>query len=282
MKIKVVAGLSCSGKTEAIKILENRGYYVVDNLPFDMLNDFILFCREKSDKFSNFAVSLDLVTRETILKIDELMEIKNKNDVEIIFIEASPNTIVKRLKELRRPLLLAQSMDTLESIKLEKNKLKVFRENADYVVDTTKLSVNEFRNSLNDILNEDFKSKKTSILIKSFGFKNGVPIDADIIFDTRFLPNPFYVEDLKRKTGYDKEVRDYVMSFDSSKEYFYKILDIIRFILPEYSKEGRAQFILAIGCTGGKHRSVTFSVLLKDELKKLGFDVELYNRDIDS
>jgi len=283
MNFKIVTGLSGAGKSQAIKAFEDKGYYCVDNLPPQLFEKFAELFESSIDGINNIAMGIDIRGGEFFENI--FMGLENLkiggHDVKIIYLEADDATLVKRFKETRRSHPMAQDRGILEGIEKEKEKMKFIRKKADYIINTSNLNISEFKQQLNIILEEDNDSKSLRIYIKSFGFKNGIPLDADMVFDTRFLPNPYYVRELKKFTGNDIVIREYVMSFEESREYYHKIKDIIKFMVPLCDKEGRNQLIIAIGCTGGHHRSVTFANELSRELSSEGFNVKLHHREID-
>jgi UPF0042 nucleotide-binding protein len=283
MNFKIVTGLSGAGKSQAIKAFEDKGYYCVDNLPPQLFEKFAELFENSLDGINNIAMGIDIRGGEFFENI--FMGLENLkiggHDVKIIYLEADDPTLVKRFKESRRSHPMAQDRGILEGIAKEKEKMKFIREKADYIINTSNLNISEFKQRLNIILEENNDSKSLRIYIKSFGFKNGIPLDADMVFDTRFLPNPYYVRELKKFTGNDAVIREYVMSFEESREYYHKIKNIIKFMVPFCDKEGRNQLIIAIGCTGGHHRSVTFANELSRELSSEGFNVKLHHREID-
>ena len=283
MNFKIVTGLSGAGKSQAIKAFEDKGYYCVDNLPPQLFEKFAELFENSLDGINNIAMGIDIRGGEFFENIFIGLEnLKSGgHDVKILYLEADAETLVKRFKESRRSHPMAQDKGILEGIVKERDKMKFVREKADYIINTSNLNISEFKQRLNIILEEDNDSKSLRLYIKSFGFKNGIPLDADMVFDTRFLPNPYYVKDLKKFTGNDKVIREYVMSFDESREYYDKIKDIIKFMLPLCDKEGRNQLIVGVGCTGGHHRSVTFANLLYEELSLEGLIVKIHHREID-
>ncbi|MBN2897132.1 MAG: RNase adapter RapZ [Clostridia bacterium] len=283
MNFKIVTGLSGAGRSQAMKAFEDRGYYCIDNLPPQLFSTFADLCEANRDDISNVALVID--TRGGVFFEDLFQGLERLRErghsVEIIFLETKEEILIKRFKEARRSHPMNPQGGLLEGIELEKKKLKEVREKSDYVIDTSYYNLSEFKQKLSSILDEVAPVDGMSIYIKSFGFKKGIPIDADMVFDTRFLPNPYYIEELRHLTGNDQEIRDYVMSSDVSQKYFNHICDMVKFIIPQCMKEGRSQLIVGIGCTGGHHRSVTFAVLLERELKSLGFNVKVHHRELD-
>lgn len=285
MRFVIVTGLSGAGKSTAMKIMEDLGYYCVDNLPIMLINKFMDMAKGMAkENVSKFALGVDIRSGEAILELDAIIDnIKNSGtQCEIMFLEANDATIIKRYKESRRAHPLTQMGRMDEGIKREREMLGFLRKKADYIIDTDTMLVKELRAELEKIFVDNKEFKNMFINVTSFGFKFGVPTDADLIFDVRFLPNPYYVEELREHTGNEKIVNDFVMNSEVSVEFFEKLKDMITFLLPNYIAEGKNQLVISIGCTGGKHRSVTIANMLYDELKKLdGYGVKKTHRDVD-
>lgn len=282
MQFLIVTGLSGSGKSCAMNILEDIGFYCIDNLPPQLISKFVDVCRD--GKYDKIALAVDIRSGEMFSEevINSIEEMKKEHfDVKILYLESGNDVIIKRYKETRRKHPLDSEFDgSLEkAVAYERTKLNCLREIADYYIDTSYLKssqlkesiVNLFLNSLNDSL---------SIKVTSFGFKYGSSAEADLVFDVRCLPNPFYIPELKHLTGRDEEVRNYVMGFEQSVKLFDKLKDLISFLIPMYISEGKSQLVIAFGCTGGKHRSVTFAELMSDFLEKEGYTVHKTHRDI--
>ncbi len=282
MQFLIVTGLSGSGKSCAMNILEDIGFYCIDNLPPQLISKFVDVCRD--GKYDKIALAVDIRSGEMFSEevINSIEEMKKEHfDVKILYLESGNDVIIKRYKETRRKHPLDSEFDgSLEkAVAYERTKLNCLREIADYYIDTSYLKssqlkesiVNLFLNSLNDSL---------SIKVTSFGFKYGSSAEADLVFDVRCLPNPFYIPELKHLTGRDEEVRNYVMGFEQSVKLFDKLKDLISFLIPMYISEGKSQLVIAFGCTGGKHRSVTFAELMSDYLEKEGYTVHKTHRDI--
>lgn len=283
MNFKIVTGLSGAGRSQAMKAFEDRGYYCIDNLPPQLFTTFAELCETNGDDINNVALVIDTrggtFFESLFTGLERLKE--RGHFVEIIFLETKDEVLIKRFKEARRSHPMNPDGGLLEGIALEKKKLKEVREHADYIIDTSHLNLSEFKQKLSGILDDEHHELTMNVYIKSFGFKKGIPIDADMVFDTRFLPNPYYIEELRHLTGNDQVIRDYVMGFDVSKAYFDHIEKMVSFMVPQCIKEGRSQLILGIGCTGGHHRSVTFAVLLESALKAKGYSVKLNHRELD-
>lgn len=282
--IYIITGLSGSGKSTVMKVLEDKDFYCIDNIPPLLV---ISFCNMSNcflDLPSNIAFGIDARSENFLLDLSQLLEYFKNNTLvklKLIFIDANTNILIKRYKETRRrhPLFTTLNDDIEILFKKERCLLDYAKKNADIIVDTTTFSIKDLKNYIYERV--IFDTDCLSVHICSFGFKFGIPIGADIVFDVRCLANPYYIDELKQKTGLDESVRDYVMDREESIILFDKLKDLILFSLPLYQKEGKTQFEIAIGCTGGKHRSVTFTELLYEEIKKNGFDVSKLHRDID-
>ena len=282
MQFVIVTGLSGSGKSCAMNVLEDIGFYCIDNLPPQLISKFVEICRDGNMSKVALAVDIrsgEMFSKEVIRSIEEMKE--EHFDVKVLYLESSNDVIIKRYKETRRKHPLGNDFDgSLEkAVAYERTKLDCLREVADYYIDTSYLKSSQLKES---IVNLFLKKSSDSILVKvmSFGFKYGSSAEADLVFDVRCLPNPFYIPELKTLTGRDEEVRDYVMGFEQSKELLRKLEDLIGFLVPMYIREGKSQLVIAFGCTGGKHRSVTFAELTAAYLESLGYDVVKTHRDI--
>ena len=282
MRFVIVTGMSGGGKSTALKMLEDVGFYCVDNLPVSLINKFVELIATPDSEISKVALGLDVRTAQSFSKVEEVLtHLKECGYVfEILFMEASESTLIKRYKESRRvhPLNLDGRVE--DGVRRERKILEGIRKKSDYVIDTTRLLTRELKEELDRIFikNEEYNSLIITIL--SFGFKNGIPGDADLVFDVRFLPNPYYIDELKHKTGNDQEVRDYVMRFQEAGEFLDRLTDMMNFLIPAYVKEGKYQLVVAIGCTGGKHRSVTLARELYGRLKDKGnYGLRLSHRD---
>jgi len=284
MRFVIVTGMSGGGKATALKMLEDAGYFCVDNLPIPLITGFMELIDQPTTEYTKVALGLDVRGGVNFSDTEAMLEsLKNiGHSYEILFMNASDEVLVKRYKETRRNHPMAEIGDRLEDgIKREREILSGILGKADYVIDTSNLLTRDLKTELDKIFvdNESYNSLIVSVL--SFGFKNGIPSDADLVFDVRFLPNPFYIEELKRKTGLDKEVRDYVMSFPEAGEFLDKCVDMLDFLLPNYVKEGKYKLVVAIGCTGGKHRSVTLANALYERMKDRGqYGLTLSHRDV--
>ena len=285
MRFVVVTGMSGGGKRTALKMLEDAGYYCVDNLPVSLVERFMELISMPDSEINKVALGMDVRTDQSFQDATRILrELREKGyDFEILFMDADEQALIKRYKETRRIHPLASDGRVEEGIRTEREILENIRRTADYVIDTSNLLTRELKEELDRIFvnNEDYNSLMVTIM--SFGFKNGIPADADLVFDVRFLPNPFYIDEMRTKTGKDPEVRDYVMSFQESRDFLEKLTDMLLFLIPNYVKEGKYRLVVAIGCTGGKHRSVTLANALFEEMKDQGeYGLKLYHRDINN
>ncbi len=283
MRFVFVTGMSGSGKRTAMKILEDVGYFCVDNLPVPLIRKFIDLAFNSMGDIDKVALGVDIRSGD-LIEVDSIIDsIKlNGQKCEILFLESSDEMLIKRFKETRRshPLVVEGRVD--EGISQERNLLAFLKKKADYIIDTDLLLVKELRAELEKIFVDNRKFSNLYINILSFGFKYGIPTDSDLVFDVRFMPNPFYIDDLKRKTGNDEEVRKFVMDSPVSNEFLVKLIDMIEFLIPNYVSEGKNQLVISIGCTGGKHRSVTISNKLFEYLKTKGeYGIKVTHRDIE-
>lgn len=287
MRFVIVTGMSGGGKRTALKMLEDMGFFCVDNLPIPLLEKFVELIAMPNKEISKVALGLDVRTDQSFSdaenSLEKLKQIGYK--YEILFMEASDNVLIKRYKESRRmhPLASYEGGRVEDGIHKERAVLADMRKRADYVIDTSNLLTRELKVELDRIFlkNEEYNSLMINVM--SFGFKNGIPSDADLVFDVRFLPNPFYIDELKHSTGNDKPVQDYVMSFPEAETFLNKLTDMLLFLIPNYVKEGKYQLVVGIGCTGGKHRSVTLANELYKRLKNKGnYGLTIQHRDVKS
>lgn len=283
MRFVVVTGMSGGGKSTAMRMLEDAGFYCVDNLPVPLIEKFVELIAVPGGEVRKVALGLDVRADQSFGEAQEILEKLKKNGYvfEILFMEAGDQTLLKRYKETRRMHPLSPDGRIEDGIKKERAILKTIRNKSDYVIDTSNLLTRELKEELDRIFvrNEEYHNLMVTVL--SFGFKHGIPADADLVFDVRFLPNPFYIDELKHKTGNDKEVQDYVMSFPEAHTFIDKLADMIEFLIPNYIKEGKYQLVIGIGCTGGKHRSVTLANKLYERLRnKSGYGIKIAHRDM--
>ena len=283
MRFVVVTGMSGSGKRTAMKMLEDVGFYCVDNLPVPLIEKFVELVATPNGEINKVALGLDVRADQPFGDAQRILDKLRENGYlfEILFLEASDSVLLKRYKETRRMHPLSPDGRVEEGMHKERDILQGIKKKANYVIDTSNLLTRELKEEIDHIFvrNEEYNSLMVTIL--SFGFKNGIPADADLVYDVRFLPNPFYIDELKHKTGNDKEVQDYVMSFSEASVFLDKLADMLDFLIPNYVKEGKHQLVIGIGCTGGKHRSVPLANELYAKMKDRGnYGTKLYQRDI--
>lgn len=284
MRFVIVTGLSGAGKSTAIKMLEDVGYYCVDNLPIPLIPKLAELLLEPGREIKKIALGLDIRSGQNVSELEKAVSGLDRSGIsyEILFLEANDGALVKRYKETRRSHPLAADGRVDEGIEKERNRLAVLKERAEYIIDTSRMLTRELKNELNKIFVDNREYKNLYVTIVSFGFKYGIPNDADLVFDVRFLPNPYYMEELRAKTGNDREVRNYVMESEKAKEFLQKLKEMVAFLIPNYVAEGKHQLVIAIGCTGGKHRSVTFANELFEELAdREGYGIKKEHRDIE-
>ena len=285
MKLVIVTGMSGAGKTVALKMMEDMGYFCVDNLPIPLIEKFAELALGNNQGLSNqVALGIDIRSGQELPLLDKILQRWRTDGIpfEILFLDASDEVLLKRYKETRRMHPLAESGRVEQGITLERERLAFLKKQADYIIDTSQLLTRELKQELDKIFIQNREFKNLMITVLSFGFKYGIPSDADLVFDVRFLPNPFYIDELKYLTGNDRGVQDYVMSFPEAGIFLDKLTDLLRFLIPNYIKEGKYQLVVAIGCTGGKHRSVTLANELYRKLRnrEAKYGVSLSHRDI--
>lgn len=282
MRFVIVTGMSGGGKSITLKMLEDLGFYCVDNLPVPLIEKFLELIVTPGSEITKVALGLDVRADQSFNDVQKVLEkLKAQGYVfEVLFMDASDAVLIKRYKETRRVHPLSPEGRIEDGVARERKILEDMKKKADYVIDTSNLLTRELKEEMDRIfvLNEEYNSLMVTIL--SFGFKNGIPADADLVFDVRFLPNPFYIDELKHQTGNDKAVQDYVMSFPEASDFMEKLVDMLKFLIPNYVKEGKYQLVVGIGCTGGRHRSVTLANELYARMKDQGnYGLKLYHRD---
>jgi len=285
MDFVILTGLSGAGKTNALHAMEDIGFYCVDNLPPLLLETFYDLCENSTDKrMKKVAVAVDVRSGEMFTEIPDVLSrirVEGKR-FKVLFVDAKPDILLKRYKETRRkhPLLDKMASGTVEdAVKLEYELMKSVKEMADYVIDTTYMGPQQLRERVN-IVFAGGSDDSLLVTFMSFGFKHGIPLGADLIFDVRCLQNPFYIKELKPLTGLDEAVREYVMNFDTSKEYLRRVADLLDFTIPLYRQEGKSELVIGIGCTGGRHRSVVMARLLNAHLIENNQRSAIHHRDI--
>ena len=285
MRFVIVTGVSGAGKTAALKMLEDMGYFCVDNLPIPLVPRLGELLMVPSTEINKIALGLDVRSGQSFSEMETALSKLDamKISYEVLFLDASDNVLVKRYKETRRTHPLAGPDRIDQGIRRERKELEFLRKRSTWLIDTSRMLTRELKKEINRIFVENKEYKNLYITVLSFGFKYGIPSDADLVFDVRFLPNPYYIEELRPKSGNDSEVRDYVMNNEKAGEFLEKLVDMIRFLIPNYIAEGKTQLVIAVGCTGGKHRSVTlanelFRVLQKEEVD---YGIKIEHRDIE-
>ncbi len=269
MRFVVVTGMSGGGKSTALRMLEDAGFYCVDNLPVSLIEKFVELIAAPGGEVTKVALGLDVRADQAFAGAQRVLEKLRDNGYafEILFMEANDRTLLKRYKETRRVHPLSPGGRIEDGIVREREILDDIRKKSDYVIDTSNLLTRELKEELERIFLQNEEYNNLMVTILSFGFKYGIPADADLVFDVRFLPNPFYIDELKHQTGNDREVQDYVMGFPEAHIFIEKLADMVEFLIPNYIKEGKYQLVIGIGCTGGKHRSVTLANKLYEQMK---------------
>ena len=283
MEILIISGLSGAGKSRAASFLEDMGFYIVDNMPAAMILKFAEFCAGGSQCYDKVALVYDVRTSNSPTELFDVLDtLKHSGVCSLLFLEAEPETIIKRYKETRRRHPLMKQADSLEKAVLEeKDMMAPLRQRADYIIDTTHLSTAQLRGELLRNFGSGAAEKEgMTVSVTSFGFKHGLPMEADLVFDVRFMPNPYYIQELREKTGLDRAVSDYVFSFQQTHDYMAKLRDLLAFTLPLYAEEGKTELVIAIGCTGGHHRSVAVTHALAADIRDLGYRVRENHRDM--
>lgn len=285
MRLVIVTGMSGAGKTAALKMLEDMGFYCVDNLPISLVGKFAELVESSSGDIKSGALGIDVRSGEELSQLESTLNSldKLKFPYEILFLDASDEILIKRYKETRRSHPLARIERLDRGIAKERDKLKFLKKRADYILDTSKLLTRELKEELEKIFLEHGRFSSLFVTVLSFGFKYGIPSDADLVFDVRFLPNPYYDDSLRYHTGNEKEVQDFVKQGGTADIFLDKLYNMTDFLLPYYIREGKNQLVIAVGCTGGKHRSVTIANMLHEKLKShrdIGLKIE--HRDIEN
>lgn len=284
MRLVIVTGLSGAGKSTALKMLEDARYFCVDNLPIPLVSKFVsLMAGMQGEDVQNAVIGIDARSGRSLRELEQVLDQLSESgyEFEILFLDAEDRVLVKRYKESRRshPLSMYGRVD--EGIRQEREKMHFLKERADYIIDTTHLLARELKKEVNRIFVDNGKFGNMVISVLSFGFKYGIPDDADLVFDVRFLPNPYYIDELRPHTGMDDDVYGYVMDSPAAGEFADKLTDMIRFLIPNYVKEGKTSLVIAIGCTGGRHRSVTLARVLHERLQETAeYGIRLEHRDI--
>lgn len=283
MRFVIVTGMSGAGKSTALNTLEDRGYFCVDNLPIQLIKRFAEIAYGEDTDINNVAIGVDIRSGVYLEQLSECLRTLKEAQFhyEILFLDSNDDVLIRRYKETRRNHPLARNGRIEDGIKEERSRIAFLRKEAEYIIDTTSLLTRELKAELDKIFIENAKYNNFIISIVSFGFKYGIPKDADMVFDVRFLPNPYYDLELRKLTGNDEAIRDFVMQYDEAKEFLNKIVDLLEFLIPNYIKEGKNGLVIGIGCTGGKHRSVTLANGIFSEVQTMPYSVRIEHRDIE-
>jgi UPF0042 nucleotide-binding protein len=282
LRVVIITGLSGSGKSTALRALEDVGFFCVDNLPVILLPKFLSITTSSSPEIKQVAMVMDLRERSFLDKYQRIFTgLKEKGyKIEILFLESSDDSLLHRFSETRRIHPLSERGLIMEGILIEREKLSSLKKMADRIIDTTSVNVHQLKDIVQSHFLPSCRQKKMAINITSFGYRYGLPVDADLVFDVRFLPNPYFVENLKNYDGHNADVQDYVLHKKESKEFLKKILDLMNLLIPLYEKEGKVRLNIAMGCTGGKHRSVVMANKLDSYFSSKKYMVNLNHRDI--
>lgn len=283
MRFVIVTGLSGAGKTQATRTLEDLGYFCVDNLPPKLIPKFAEACMQSGGSIEKVALVIDI--RGGVFFDDFFESIKylkdNEFEYEILFLEATDEVLIKRFKETRRSHPLSPDGRVLTGITLERDKLREIKNAADMIIDTSKYEIRHLREKINEYYGDaTYPEKQLTVTVLSFGFKYGIPVDSDLVFDVRFIPNPFYIPELKKYSGNDEPVKDYVLKQSETQTFLEKLMDMLRYLIPNYIKEGKRQLIISIGCTGGRHRSVAIANELYERLNAENYNSKIEHRDV--
>lgn len=285
MTFLIVTGMSGAGKSTVIKILEDIGFFCVDNMPSELIPKFAEICFNSNSEFNKVALGVDIRGgKEQFEHLFRLLdgEKEHNYDYKVLYLDASDPVLIKRFKETRRKHPLGDSDRIMDIISAERAYLEEAKTRADFIIDTSKILPRQLKEEIQSIFIEGKQIQSLSIMVTSFGFKYGIPNDSDLVFDVRFIPNPFYITELKEHTGNEACIQDYVMQWDESKEFLNKLDDMVNFLIPHYIKEGKNQLVVSIGCTGGRHRSVTLANALFARLQKEDYRVFVSHRDVEN
>ncbi|MGE4283620.1 MAG: RNase adapter RapZ [Clostridia bacterium] len=283
MRFVIITGMSGAGKSQAIRCMEDLGYYCIDNMPPTLIPKFAEICFQSQGKIEKIALVIDIRGGDLFSELFNGLEALKEAGYmyEILFLEASDEVLIKRYKESRRKHPLAVEGRVVEAVEAERNLLEDVRKRADHIIDTSNLLPRQLKDQLTSIFIEGKQYQGIIITILSFGFKYGIPLDSDLVFDVRFLPNPYYISTLKEHTGLNEDVKSYVIKWPQAGEFLVKLDEMLEFLIPHYIEEGKSQLVVSIGCTGGKHRSVTIAEALGEYLIKKNHRVVINHRDMD-
>lgn len=282
MEFLVITGMSGAGKSQAMKVMEDMGYYCMDNLPPALLPKFAELCQKSKTPINKVAVVVDIRGGEFFKNLFNSLDELNAMSIgyKILFLDSSDAVLIKRYKELRRPHPLTPDGSLVNGINTERDMLREIKARADYIMDTSKLTLGMLREEIANIFLEGGEKRNISISLTSFGYKNGILLDGDLVFDVRFIPNPFYISELKPYSGKTSEVKEYVFKWPQTNIFITKVIDMLEYLIPYYVEEGKTQLVIGIGCTGGFHRSVAISEKIGEILKSNGHRVIVTHRDL--
>ena len=283
MEFVIISGMSGAGKSKTASFLEDIGFYVVDNLPAALIPGLVQLCRAGGGQYDRVALVTDIRGGQTFDGLFEALDSLRKMecDYKILFVEASSETIIKRYKETRRSHPLASSTRSLEdAVAMERAALAPVRSRAQYIVDTTAMPTAKLRGEVLRLFGDGDKAREMSVSVTSFGFKYGIPIEADLVFDVRFLPNPYYIEGLRKQTGLDEPVSSFLFGYQQTKDFMKYLERLLAFLLPQYVEEGKTALVIAIGCTGGQHRSVAITRAVAEFIRQRGYAATENHRDM--
>lgn len=283
MRFVIITGLSGAGKSQAMRFMEDLGFFCIDNMPPALIPKFAEICFQSQGKMEKVALVMDIRSGDLFNDLFAGLEALKERDLkyEILFLEASDEVLIKRYKETRRKHPLAPDGRVTDAIQKERELLENVRSKADHIIDTSNMLSRQFKEQITSIFIEGKQYKGIIITLLSFGYKYGIPLDSDLVFDVRFIPNPYYISSLKKNTGKNEDVKNYVLKWPETKEFIKRLQDMIEFLIPNYIKEGKSQLVISIGCTGGKHRSVTIAEELFKTLKAQNHSVFIEHRDIE-
>lgn len=284
MEFVIISGMSGAGKSVAMKAFEDMNYYCVDNIPPVLIPKFVELCYAGASEIQSVALVVDIRGRQFFDDLDAALQVMTERSYryKILFLECSDATLIKRYKESKRTHPLLPEGSILDGIKIERDKLKHLKAMADAIIDTTPLTIWQLKGEIDRIFREGEKASALTLSFVSFGFKKGAPQDADLLFDVRFLPNPYYIESLRHLTGNDQAIQEFVLKHEEAQVFLSKTQDLISYLLPFYHREGKSQLVIAIGCTGGKHRSVTIANALYEYFESAGWLCTRSHRDLES